>query len=594
MPFFVESRLYEPLLPSRFLGLLGHLDQFDRLRRELQDDPPLSGGGDERVLSLHAQHERLLRYGKELLPPGTDLVGERAAVKGFANGMLLLSHYGQTVAGELPIVDTIGSKTLSSFHLDVATAPDAREALRAALVEAFHLRPDELAEIDAQLELELQELRERQSIMRALDELYPMEPGELDAARKSAYELFDGLVPDHALWPGELDVIRTGTGLLFFVPYTGEVLDTPGFARRTPQEQERAAEFVNRLKGLRQRNFANFPVFGPFRGEWVRPALVDALCERTGLDRDAVLRSLTTMVAILRSAEVDQYIVHDVWGHQWQSHLMQFEHAFRELAGYEELPALEHTFRLESGERSSLADALDAGVARIAAGEEPDPGAWDRCVKAVVSERLVGSMSGLVAELLADVTEYKLVASQPVAAAEMDSSSFFKELPTKLDLTLQDLRLFFRFCLEGFHRFADSERCRTDLARRYAELRPDVDPGVAIRVVDSFHQRSELLLDGFLAPGFLYEPTPDGIRVNAFTRVALNLLGLHTALLDCYQSLARDPVEFHPPVGDFRDPLVFTTAAFFQQNPLEHFWHLDEFLEHHFAPCLRRLLEALR
>ena len=109
----------------------------------------------------------------------------------------------------------------------------------------------------------------------------------------------------------------------------------------------------------------------------------------------------------------------------------------------------------------------------------------------------------------------------------------------------------------------------------------------------SLAERANVLLDSLFAPRFLYEVVEGGGRVNQFARQALNLLGLHGALVRCYQALEAAAVRYPPPVRDFRDALVFTTAAFYQQDPARNVWHLDEFVALHFRPCLGRFLDAL-
>ena len=82
--------------------------------------------------------------------------------------------------------------------------------------------------------------------------------------------------------------------------------------------------------------------------------------------------------------------------------------------------------------------------------------------------------------------------------------------------------------------------------------------------------------------------------MNLYARLALNLLGLHATVLRCYDRLAARSEPYPDPIQDFRDLLVFATAAFFDRDPEKNFWHMDEFLGLQFEPCLDRLLAALR
>lgn len=589
MPLFVSNRLYDPLLPLEYLDLLRKLDRFAQLADELQGHPPGSPN-DSRPERLRRHHADLLELSVDLLPPTPDLVHERAAAKAFAEGALLLLHYERSVLGGGEVLDTLGSRTLSAFRCDLAD-PTEEEAERwvSAVRRACQLDDAAWAEVQANLEPELAALAERHALVDAIEAMHPLEAGSPENPAR-VLALFERLYPGHPLKEGEVDLIRTGSSLFFCVPWDKEEL--VDCAPRDDVEEQALAEFLRRLNDTQQLYFAHFPVFGFFRGEQADPTLVAELAERCGLSEERVSENLTTMVTILKSSEVDKFIVHDAWGHQWQAHLLPFEDDMQRVGTFEQLPALDEAVPAPAGEQepSRLIEVCRAALELLAAGEAVSPSHWDRYLRGAIGSRIGAGMSGLIAEMLADVVEYKLVSLGGEVAEELESSSYFKALPTKLDLTLPDLRLFFRFALRAFRDFCDGD---ADALREALVREADAEPAAAAKVVESFRDRTASLLDDLFAPRFHYTATDKGVRVNLFPRLALNLLGLHSALVACYERLERDQRDYPYPLSGFRDLLVLSTAAFYQQDPRGNLWHMDEFLAHFFEPLLDRLLAEL-
>jgi len=589
VPLFVSHRLYDPLLPLEYLDLLRKLDRFAQLADELQGHPP-SSPNDSRPERLRRHHADLLELSVDLLPPRPDLIHERAAAKAFAEGAMRLLHYERSVLGGGEFQDTLGSRTLSAFRCDLADPTEAEaERWVAAVRSACALDDAAWAEVQANLEPELAALAERHALVDAIEALHPLEAGSPENPAR-VLALFERLYPGHPLREGEVDLIRTGSSLFFCVPWDKEEL--VDCAPRDASEEQALAEFLRRLNDTQQLYFAHFPVFGFFRGEQADPSLVAELAERCGLSAKRVAETLTSMVTILKSSEVDKFIVHDAWGHQWQAHLLPFEDDMQRVGTFEQLPGLDEAVPAPAGEEepSRLSEVCRAALELLAEGGAIPPTHWDRYLRGAIGSRIGAGMSGLIAEMLADVVEYKLVSLGGAVADELESSSYFKALPTKLDLTLPDLRLFFRFALRGFRDFCDDDAgtlCEALVREEGAE------PAAAAAVVESFRDRTASLLDDLFAPRFHYQATDQGVRVNLFPRLALNLLGLHGALVACYERLERDQRDYPYPLSGFRDLLVLSTAAFYQQDTRGNLWHMDEFLAHYFEPLLDRLLAEL-
>jgi hypothetical protein len=296
---------------------------------------------------------------------------------------------------------------------------------------------------------------------------------------------------------------------------------------------------------------------------------------------------------IFRSQDIEMYLVHDIWGHHWQAHLFPFEDQFRTSARFRRLPDLDHEVSGEAGWRGSMGATLEQASRWLAKGETLADNYWDPYLSAVFLDRLMISGVVAVAEMLADVSEYKLHVIGGEAAEYLTSSSYFSKWPTKLDLTLMDARVVFGMALEGFERFARASNTGGQLLRRLLLAYPDLEPEFAIKAVEAFRKRVREMLEQEFDLKLRCEQRGDQLLINPFTRLCLNLMGMHTALNDLYRELSDEEREYPVPLKDFRDLLLLSIAGFYQGAPQVNFWHLDEFTGLCFRDCLDRFCEAL-
>jgi hypothetical protein len=293
---------------------------------------------------------------------------------------------------------------------------------------------------------------------------------------------------------------------------------------------------------------------------------------------------------------VDRFLVHDAWGHQWQAALLRFEDAFQEIATFGALPELEHEARDASGESLGFGRALERLADSLRAGSEAErveTAELDRFLLAEGTRRLVRASSGLVAEMLADVVEYKYLLQRPEHAERLDSSSFFPELAAKLDLSSADLVLYHRLALAGFESFAHAAEEREAFALRLARAHPRWPASLAAEVTEILRSRIEAWLAWAFSPEPRFEFTGETLHANLASRMLLQLLALSTQL---NAVLARLPRATSTRSGTLRgviDWLVLSAAAFYDRDPERNFWRLDEYVGLGFERCSRRVAHAL-
>lgn len=547
MSGFFDAALFETRLPARFAPILSHIDAF------MHDVVAAREGDADAASRLRAAHDALMVEG-HLMWPDPDAVDQASAEAAFVSGALRVAHYDQTVhRADLPVVDTAGSLTLSAFSGDLSA--HSVEEIRAAVVRAFAPSEALLSAVDARISEETAQLELRHTLMAALDQGFPLTPGGDNRGTVDA--LFRAFYPEHPLHSGEVEVIRTATGLFFCIPYDGTRLTT----RSEPDPAVTA--FIGKLTHQHPSLSAHFPSFGSLRARDIPAPLLEQLAVVSGLSVEVVSETLPTMVVILPTGKVDQYIVHDAWGHGWQALLFRFEETYQRSAHYNRLPRLDERFTCLPGapvEDISMREALAALPGSL----EP----WETFLQAATASRLYDTLGSLNAEVLADVVEYKFLAQNPEHVALMPSSSFVKEFPTKLDLTLLDMPAYYMRALQGFRRFAQTGGQIPGLIAALGG-----DPDEAARGLAAAAAHTEAWLSAVHGTWPASEADGEGLQVNTMSRVALNYLEMHALFNALYAELR----EADPQVR-FADLLVFASAAFLEEDWARRFWLLDEFL----------------
>jgi len=542
MSGFLDRAFFEGSLPLRFGPLLEQLDGF------MLDVARARAGDVDAVPRLRTSHSALMAGGLALWPE-LDAVDQASAEAAFVSGALRVAHYDQTVNVDgLPIVDTAGSQTLGGFSGDLGRMTSAE--VRAAVIEAFSPSAELLEAVDARIAEERAQLQLRHRLMFGLEALHPLVAGGDN--RAAVDDLFRAFYPEHPLHSGEVELIRTATGLFFCVPYDGTRLTT------RDEEDEAVTAFIRKLTHAHPSLSAHFPSFGSLRAQDIPAPLAAAISAASGISEAEVCETLPTMVVILPTGKVDQYIVHDAWGHGWQALLFRFEETYQRSSRYNRLPRLDEPFGTDGVTMREGLEGLRGG----------DVGAWERFLRAATASRLYDTLGSLNAEVLADVVEYKYLALNPEHVSLMPSSSYVKEFPTKLDLTLLDMPDYYKRALQGFRRFSETGG---EIPGLVAALGGEPSSAAAALSAAASHTAAWLTS----VHGTWPVSSSDGavLRVNTMSRVALNYLEMHALINRMYADLRASD----PQIG-FGDLLVFSSAAFLEEDWSHRFWLLDEFL----------------
>ena len=494
---------------------------------------------------------------------------------------------------EIENLDTAGSKIFTCFTPDAPTDITARENLKAKLQQIFTIDAEILEKLNRGLAKRTAPLQHRHQIMQCLEAHFNLVSNnpDLDA---DVLRIFQYIYPGAPFEVGEVKLVKTASALLFCIPSAVKAAPTdvdnepknatPKHTKQTKTQlkEDKYERFLQEIWEVEP--FAHFPVFGTFNAGRLELTFREQIAKDTELPVELITVTLTRMIGLLPLEELDKYLIHDTWGHQWQETLLDFEESYTELSGFKRPLSLTETASV-FGEQTSFAEAF---VKTSAGHVQLDAEKLQRFIDAELYERFIIAFTPILAEMLADVVEYKFLELYPEQAHLLPSSSLLKDFPSKLDLTLTDLRECFVQASEAFQTWVTSDAAKKRLDMEIRE-KLDIPNGDTLTpMLEEAAQLCKEQLNQFYQPEWSWEKTADNcLKLNPFSFTALNFLRIHIALLEAYDVL--------PQIGTqhgFKDALVLAMGTFFEIEPQRNIWHLDQFLTEGFLPRWEKLAEA--
>jgi hypothetical protein len=579
-----ERTFFDPHVPVAWEPVLVDLQAFVALENEIRKGATKAPAPAQQE-RLEELHERLIERSADLLEPhALDDLSSRDVNRIFGRAVLFLTRLAECVTTVAPAIDTAGSAALSLYEADFYLSPENRTALHERLVDTFGLDAAEFEELEDEVKWATGDARRKQAVARALRTEFGLEVNAPDLDAR-VVALFQSLFPGVDLHREEVRLILTGTLVFFCVPFRGEELTTERFASLTDEQRAPIEEFLRDVGNFKQERFAHFPAFGFLRRDRLAPDLMARLADHAELAPLEVAHELCRMVTILPLAEVDKYVVHDVWGHSWQASMLRFSQTYEELSRYAQPFDLDVRTSGPDGRSIRLGECFRRSGASL----RLDEAQFSRFVQGVMAERLPVALSAVLAEAMADVAEFKLLAQDWTDEEAFQSSSYFKTYPSKLDLTLQDVRFYFLQATKVFRWWALRRK------RREATCDGLVERGASRESAEAAVARAVevwgALERGALRPEIWWEREGDELRTNVFTRAALNFLGIHRAVLETHRRLAVErPANL--PLKSYLDLLVLGVSVFFEADRSRNMWRVDEFLSLHLVDLCRRLDRA--
>ena len=511
---------------------------------------------------------------------------------------LSLEQYPEIVHHpDIDNLDTAGSKIFTLFTPDAPSEVSDRENLKSKLKKLLHLSDETTEKLNRKLSVRTAPLQHRHKIMLSLQSRFNLKADnlELDA---DVLHLFQHLYPGAPFAVGEVKLIKTCSALYFCLP--AEIKEATSIKQnqksstdtdKTNRNQDdKTVGYKDFLRTMWQvEPFAHFPVFGTFNAENLDLNFREQIAQDTKLSVQLITTTLTRMVGVLPLEELDKYLIHDTWGHQWQESLLDFEELYTELSLFNRPLCLTESASA-LGEESEFGDAfLKTASGKIYLDSEK----LTEFIDAELYERSIISFTPILAEMLADVVEYKFLKLHPEKAHLMPSSSLLKEYPSKLDLTLEDLRNCFERASEAFQTWVDSDRAKNRIRSQICDRLNVPDKEIMHQELDHALEKAVEIckerLDRFYQPEWYWVKTTDEcLELNAFSFAALNFLRIHTTFLQTYHTLSQIDTDY-----SFNDALVLAMGTFFEIDPQRNIWFLDQFLTEGFLPRWRKLSDVL-
>jgi hypothetical protein len=439
--------------------------------------------------------------------------------------------------------------------------------------------------VEAEVARDVEDARRKQRVVQALRAEFGLWADQPNL-RANIWRFFSACYPDSGLRAEEVELIVTGCLVFFCIPFAGTELLTERFRRAEDDEQAAARRFLTRALRFAHWQFAHFPVFGFLQGEMLPADLLQRLATAAGLSVPETAAEISRLTAIVPLRDVDKYVPHDVWGHGWQASMLRFDNLYAVLATFAAPLPLDHVATTSDGHPIAFGDcfAIDDGQVHLS-----DP-RFREYAQAVVLQRLPVALTPVLAELVADMAEYKFLELVPERADELPNSSLLQAFPSKLDLMLQDVFFYFRQATKALRLWTQhASRQQQTVAELVARGATAVSAEAAVAQAVAIWQ--ELESERFAAE-LRWSTRGEVLQVNVITRVVLNFLGIHRATLETYQRIRSLDVG-RLPLRSFRDLLLLSAAVFFEANPPRNLWCVDEFISLRVVPWCERLARAL-
>ncbi|MGP1383303.1 MAG: hypothetical protein ACTS2F_07045 [Thainema sp.] len=496
----------------------------------------------------------------------------------FVESVLLVTRYHRV--GGMQWRGTMPSPTLSQYQPDPIPASWDTETAIATLCQQYELSTDHqaglktlLAQVDHQIE---QQHRIMQAVLASVEITPDTEQPHLSSAARLFRYLFTIDVP-----VGLVQLVYTPLQVYFCVDVKA-VEELEGGEGKTADGLDAIA--LAKLKQLLMAagsfsysQFQRFPTFGPCDPMQIDREWVEQVAATVRVEVVALLRSLSRAVGVIPLHKAEAFLLHDIWGHHWQLMLTQFESDYAILADCDEPLRAGETAYTPNGpltcqELFKLTDqtvTLDVQRARLFFHGE-------------VRQRLGLLFTHLLGEMVADAAEFKFVWDYPQAADQLLSSSLFKTLPMKLDLSLADLDFLFLRVLKPL---LEMELSALHFSPLEAELLTAWD--AQGHNVESLTCRTSLkcaisqLYHIFLSEYSAdYLPTLAGSG-SVFAEIASNLLYLQNAVNTLYTDFTSAQ---HPDLP-FQDLLTVFISSYCSSDCYTEFWDVDDSLARYFLPC---------
>ena len=492
-----------------------------------------------------------------------------------AEALVLLPLY-QGLINPKAFYGSLRSPTLERYQPVFVPEAWQPHLTAAGVAQALGLSGEEQGAIAERREQAVARVERHRRLFQALWQQFNGLETQADAAR-----LFQQLLGGVPVPIKAVQHLGTDFQLIFALDYGRDgqghlQLQGDSWREMTVGEQAAVKAFLENMEQFSFTQLARFPSFGHAEPQGIDLELIEQLSAETGLSGADVQRMLSQSIGIVPTAKAEAFLIHDIWGHFWQLLLTSFEGDYALLA------------RADQGLTPGLAAYTPEGplsLRQLFVREEGlvslDLPLTQRFFHGEAQQRLGYLLTHLVAELLADVQEFQWVWQFPEQAELLPSSSLFKGLPAKLDLTLRDVAFFFPRILEPLLSLGVSPTQESGLEQALLEEWGAFDGGTRESLKGAIAQLQSVFWQEYLAT---YAPEAQG---GWFSDFLGNLLQFQHGINGLYTSV------FATQEPSFQAVMVLFVGAYCSGDCYQDFWHLDDDLAQWLIPAWQLWLEQM-
>lgn len=482
----------------------------------------------------------------------------------FVQAVCFSSRYSQL--GGSCLSGTLNSPTLATYVCDPIPLQWHQSAIVEQLCEHFQLSAIDTIAIENQLNKIDGAIEQQKAIIQAL----VAEFGGIDN-RQQALELFSALFGIKVLPETAIDCLATPMQLVFAIDYEQQRLrDKTLWSSLAQSDRDILAQFLIKINRFNFTQFECFPSFGYLEAVNIPDQLSNKLIEATGYSKPVIVQAIARSVSLVPTSKSEAFLIHDIWGHFWQLFLTQFDSDYAimstahkdlnpGLAAYTEQGVinLRELFILEGNQVK-----LEEKKARLFFHGE-------------VQQRLGHLFTHLVGEMLADISEFKWLWQNNPTSDNLPSSSLFKNLPTKIDLSLIDLDFLFLQVLEPLLSYkmsvVEDSLLEQELIAEWSNHTLQLRLSLKRAVVKMY----SIFLEEYSQ---CYQPNiklADGI----FGDLLTNLVYLQNILNQLYT------LPIQQKNLPYQDLILLFVGCYCSADCYQDFWDLDDVLAEYFLPC---------
>ncbi|MEO0433369.1 MAG: hypothetical protein AAF151_16900 [Cyanobacteria bacterium J06656_5] len=376
-----------------------------------------------------------------------------------------------------------------------------------------------------------------------------------------------------------IDIVYTPLQIYFCLPAADLAAQVPA------TEQPRLKELSESMDAFSFDQFRRFPTFGPCQPKHINTAWATPIAQELNESVDSIIGALSHSVSVLPTDKAETFLIHDIWGHYWQLMMTQFQADYAILA------------HCDSPLRAGETAYTDQGP--VACRELFHPNGDEVTLDEAkahdffhgeVRQRLGLVFTHLIAEMMADVAEFKFVWRNPDATNELPSSSVFKTAPVKLDLSLIDLDFLFIRVINPLMEINISALNTSPLEQEILSIWQQQgirSPSLELRthLKQKLSRLHEIFLDDYRQQYLSSLKSTTGI----FGQAATNLVYLQNTInhlcVEACQDVTADFDQNSPQPPLYHDLLMIFIGCFCSGDSYSNFWQMDAVLADHFLPC---------